>query len=937
MSAPPKAGTASPCHPQLQAWLVRAQLPPTPRRSKLPLAQLAQALSAALEGWRGALGPLTAGSGAPDCPRPLVRRAAERQLRLALVRDVADKPRPWPDLAQAFRRAGLQGSVAPGDPIALPPAPEARRGQDLALEFATPLVLPCPWRDFDLSRLQAMVIDRLRVCGLRPPTSGAVTAEALLPHLARHAAASAEAKPQVRTQVAGLGAAPYGHLLGTVFVRDPSPALLHALHMLSALHLAPAGPAARIDWRGGFTLKWLQHPWLDRGLLNRRRAVAIFRKLAIAQGDTALVDERGVPTSATAAAERMLDLVRRRAWCPAPSQILTLHHEGRPLRWVEQLSPIDLGLQQHLLDLLAPVFDRRFRPASMAYRPGLGREAALLATRSALREGFTQVARTDIKACFDSIDQAGLLTLVEQWLPATDQLLRAALRAALAQPMRVDGAIRKRTSGVTQGAPLSPLLANVMLTPLDQALEALPVRCVRYADDILILARSPAQARDALTLCRAAARSLGFELADAKTGLSSLQRGFTFLGESFHPGAVEALPPATAAQRKPLVVTWPYVTLGVNGPCVEARRQGVLLGQWPLRRLSGLLLLARASLSTTLIERCIRQGVTLVASAEGGRDAVVLAADRPQALRRLARHQQWHDTLPRGEKLALAQAVLLAKLHNSQALVTQRDPRAALIAQLAEVSRRAGQAGSTAVLRGLEGQAARQVFAWLQGQISPRQAAAFTARRRERGAPDRLNSVLNFCYHLLRMRVHTMLRLHALNPYLGWLHDDDDAYETLAYDLMEPLRAFVDRFVLRTINRLELGGNDFGRADEPFRLKPASAAKVANSFERMLGERVGAHALRDLLWAQVRSVAALVEGEGGLWLVPWNVRDHTPLPALADDSGPWTLAEGDHPAGTGDDNDPAVAGDPSAGHADHYGRPSAPAGRPDGENPDHGA
>lgn len=877
MVTPPQTCADGARAPAIRSWLLRARPSASARTTGLPLAQLAQGLSAVLEGWSGALGPLAAGGGAPDGLRPLQRQGGgEWRLRLCLLQEAADKPRPWPDLERALRQAGLQGSVEPAEPATLPPTPAPQRGLDLALEFASPLVLPCPWRDFDLTWLHHIAVDRLRACGFRPPALGEPMAQALLPHLARYAPASAVARPPAHTRLAGLGAAPHGHLLGAVFVRDPTPSLLHALNRLSALHLAPAGAAHRIEWRGAFTLKWLQHPWLDRGLLNRRRVVATMRKLAAERGGSALVDERGVPTSATAAAEHVLNLVRRCAWRPAPSHVLTLHQEGKPPRWVEQLTPIDLGLQQHLLGLLAPVFDRWFRPASMAYRPGLGRDAALQATRSALSEGFTQVARTDIKACFDSIDQARLLSILETLLPATDQLLRAALRAALSQPMRVDGTIRERSSGVTQGAPLSPLLANVMLTPLDRALEALPVRCVRYADDLLILARSPAQARDALALCRSAASSLGFELAAGKTGLSSLQQGFTFLGEAFHPGAVEALPPATIAQRKPLVVTWPYVTLGVNGPCVEARRQGVLLGQWPLRRLSGILLLARASLSTTLIERCTRQGVTLVASAEGGHDAVVVAADRPHELRRLARHQHWHDRLARGERLALAQAVLQAKLRNFQALVAQRDARSALGAQLAEASRRAGHAGSTAVLRGLEGQAARQVFAWLQRQVIASQAVAFTARRRERGAPDRLNSLLDFCYHLLRTRVHTMVRLHALNPYLGWLHDDDDAYETLVYDLMEPMRSFVDRFVLRTINRLELRCDDFGHADQPFRLKPAAAAKVANSFERMLGERVGAHALRDLLWAQVRSVVALVEGEGGLWLVPWNVRDHTP-------------------------------------------------------------
>ena len=49
----------------------------------------------------------------------------------------------------------------------------------------------------------------------------------------------------------------------------------------------------------------------------------------------------------------------------------------------------------------------------------------------------------------------------------------------------------------------------------------------------------------------------------------------------------------------------------------------------------------------------------------------------------------------------------------------------------------------------------------------------------------------------------------ALNPYLGWLHNSEEDYESLVYDLMEPFRPFVDRVVLRLINRQELRAADF--------------------------------------------------------------------------------------------------------------------------------
>ena len=53
-----------------------------------------------------------------------------------------------------------------------------------------------------------------------------------------------------------------------------------------------------------------------------------------------------------------------------------------------------------------------------------------------------------------------------------------------------DGSKRTRTKGTPQGGPLSPLLANIYLDPLDKELEKRGVAFVRYADDIAIFASS---------------------------------------------------------------------------------------------------------------------------------------------------------------------------------------------------------------------------------------------------------------------------------------------------------------------------------------------------------------------------------------------------------------------------------------------------------------
>nr|WP_315468624.1 CRISPR-associated endonuclease Cas1 [uncultured Undibacterium sp.] len=152
------------------------------------------------------------------------------------------------------------------------------------------------------------------------------------------------------------------------------------------------------------------------------------------------------------------------------------------------------------------------------------------------------------------------------------------------------------------------------------------------------------------------------------------------------------------------------------------------------------------------------------------------------------------------------------------------------------------------------------------------------ARRRNRGGPDRLNALLNFLYFLLYVRISGLIRLLGLNPYLGWLHDTEEDYETLVYDMMEPFRPFVDRLCLRIINRRELRATHFDDTTGQFRLVPAAARLVFESFEKAMGERVQGIPLRELLWHQLRTLRALASAKGSLWLFRWDLHKDLTAP-----------------------------------------------------------
>ncbi|MGL4409130.1 MAG: CRISPR-associated endonuclease Cas1, partial [Zoogloea sp.] len=95
-----------------------------------------------------------------------------------------------------------------------------------------------------------------------------------------------------------------------------------------------------------------------------------------------------------------------------------------------------------------------------------------------------------------------------------------------------------RRQGVPQGSPVSPLLANLYLHPLDQALAAANLREVRYADDFLVLCATRSEAEAALLQVRELLGRLHLQLNEEKTRVTHFEAGFRFLGLRFEGGQV---------------------------------------------------------------------------------------------------------------------------------------------------------------------------------------------------------------------------------------------------------------------------------------------------------------------------------------------------------------------------------------------------------------
>jgi len=119
-----------------------------------------------------------------------------------------------------------------------------------------------------------------------------------------------------------------------------------------------------------------------------------------------------------------------------------------------------------------------------------------------------------------------------------DRAVLSLVDSYLKQGVIKDLATWTPAEGTPRGAVSSPLLSNIFLEPLDQAMAAAGFEMVRYADDFVILCRSTAAAKAALRLVAQWTAAVGLALHPEKTHLVDAKQpgGFDFLGYHFERG-----------------------------------------------------------------------------------------------------------------------------------------------------------------------------------------------------------------------------------------------------------------------------------------------------------------------------------------------------------------------------------------------------------------
>lgn len=234
--------------------------------------------------------------------------------------------------------------------------------------------------------------------------------------------------------------------------------------------------------------------------------------------------------------ERLSDALRRGSYRP---QAIRRHYI--PKLGSQEMRPLgiptiqDRVVQTALRMVLEPIYERDFAAQSYGFRPGVGCKDALRRVDELLKEGYVHVVDADLQSYFDTIPKDRLLALVAG--KVADGRVLALVEAFLRQSVLEDTQEWVPEQGTPQGAVISPLLSNIYLDPLDHLMAEEGFEMVRYADDFVVLCRTPQEAAEALAVVQGWTEKSGLTLHPVKTRLvHAWDDGFDFLGYHFERG-----------------------------------------------------------------------------------------------------------------------------------------------------------------------------------------------------------------------------------------------------------------------------------------------------------------------------------------------------------------------------------------------------------------
>jgi len=336
-----------------------------------------------------------------------------------------------------------------------------------------------------------------------------------------------------------------------------------------------------------------------------------------------------------------------------------------------------------------------------------------------------------------------------------------------------------------------------------------------------------------------------------------------------------------------LYITQPEAYIRLENDTLRVEIERAVRLRVPLHHLSSVVCFGHVGISVPLMHRLAADGIALVLLDTNGRFQARL--EGPVSGNVLLRTTQYRRSQEVAFSLDLARTFAAGKIKNARQVLlrgareAKESPDQVAISRAAEDLAASLRALPTAedidVVRGLEGEAARQYFSVLSRLIRADLRTTFQMVGRSRRPPrDRINALLSFLYSMWMNDCRSACEAAGLDPQVGFLHALRPGRAVLALDLQEEFRPIADRLVLTLINRSQITARDFDlREGGAVTLLPDARKAVVVAYQEKKQETL-THALFAepialglIPLVQARLLARYLRGDSSQYL-PFQIR-----------------------------------------------------------------